>query len=159
MIEFQLDSGSGVATYLQLVQQYTSAAVGPVDAGGPVTDGAAGGGQVGDQPEHRAEGLPDLEREGLVRPRPGQGTFVVGTLPRTDPAMQARFLASMTNWLAKPSRRSRPRRYRSHLPNRIPKQLRRGGGMTLALQTDGLGKQYGRRWRCRTALWPSRKAR
>ncbi len=41
----------------------------------------------------------DLEREGLVRPRPGQGTFVIGSLPRTDPAAQARFLASMSNWL------------------------------------------------------------
>jgi len=41
----------------------------------------------------------DLEREGLVRPRPGLGTFIVGTLPRTDPATQARFLTSMTKWL------------------------------------------------------------
>jgi len=41
----------------------------------------------------------DLEREGLVRPRPGLGTFVVGSLPRTDPAAQARFMASMTRWL------------------------------------------------------------
>jgi GntR family transcriptional regulator len=41
----------------------------------------------------------DLEREGLVRARQGQGTFVVRTLPRTDPAAQARFLASMSDWL------------------------------------------------------------
>jgi GntR family transcriptional regulator len=41
----------------------------------------------------------DLEREGLVRARPGAGTFVTRTLPRTDPAAQARFLASMTDWL------------------------------------------------------------
>ena len=41
----------------------------------------------------------DLEREGLVRPRPGQGTFVVRTLPRSDPAAQGLFLASMTTWL------------------------------------------------------------
>jgi GntR family transcriptional regulator len=43
----------------------------------------------------------DLEREGLVRPRPGQGTFIVGTLPRSDPAVQERFLTSMTAWLRK----------------------------------------------------------
>jgi GntR family transcriptional regulator len=41
----------------------------------------------------------DLEREGLARARPGQGTFIVGSLPRTDPAAQARFLASMTKWI------------------------------------------------------------
>jgi GntR family transcriptional regulator len=43
----------------------------------------------------------DLEREGLVRPRPGQGTFVVGALPRRDPAAQERFLISMSTWLRK----------------------------------------------------------
>jgi GntR family transcriptional regulator len=42
----------------------------------------------------------DLEREGLVQPRPGQGTFVVGTLPRTDPLVQARFLKAMDSWLS-----------------------------------------------------------
>ena len=41
----------------------------------------------------------DLEREGLVRARPGQGTFVIGSLSRTDPATQARLLTSMTDWL------------------------------------------------------------
>ena len=43
----------------------------------------------------------DLEREGLVRPRPGQGTFIIGTLPSTDPATQPRFLISMIDWLRK----------------------------------------------------------
>ena len=41
----------------------------------------------------------DLEREGLVRGRPGQGTFVIGRLPGTDPAAQRRFLAAMTDLL------------------------------------------------------------
>ena len=34
-----------------------------------------------------------------MRGRPGQGTFVTRTLPGTDPATQARFLAAMTDWL------------------------------------------------------------
>lgn len=34
-----------------------------------------------------------------MRARPGQGTFVTQTLPGTDPATQARFLAAMTDWL------------------------------------------------------------
>lgn len=41
----------------------------------------------------------DLEREGLVRARPGMGTFVVGRLQRSDPAAQARFRKSMAAWL------------------------------------------------------------
>jgi GntR family transcriptional regulator len=41
----------------------------------------------------------DLEREGLVRARPGQGTFVTRSLPGSDPITLARFLESMTEWL------------------------------------------------------------
>src|SRR5215831_12189819 len=43
----------------------------------------------------------DLERDGLVRARPGLGTFVVGRLPRTDPAAQDRYRRSLTEWLRK----------------------------------------------------------
>ena len=41
----------------------------------------------------------DLEREGLVRGRPGQGTFVIRSLPGIDPVAQGRFLAAMTDLL------------------------------------------------------------
>ena len=41
----------------------------------------------------------ELERDGLVRARPGQGTFVVGTLPRSDPATQSRLFASLADWI------------------------------------------------------------
>ena len=37
--------------------------------------------------------------KGWSRARPGVGTFVVGSLPRIDPAAQARFLASLAEWL------------------------------------------------------------
>ena len=83
MIEFQLDAGSGVATYLQLVQQVHQAL------------------QLAINPNTVLKAYRDLEHEGLVRARPGLGTFVVATLPRTDPAAQARFLASMREWLRK----------------------------------------------------------
>jgi GntR family transcriptional regulator len=41
----------------------------------------------------------DLEREGLVRARPGMGTFVTRSLPGTDPATLNRFLSTLTDWL------------------------------------------------------------
>src|SRR5580658_8467454 len=41
----------------------------------------------------------ELEREGLVRARPGLGTFVTRAPSGPDPATQARFLAAMTDWL------------------------------------------------------------
>ena len=41
----------------------------------------------------------ELERDGLVRARPGLGTFVTRSPSGTDPATQARFLAELTGWL------------------------------------------------------------
>jgi GntR family transcriptional regulator len=41
----------------------------------------------------------ELEREGLVRARPGLGTFVTRLPSGTDPVTQARFLAELARWL------------------------------------------------------------
>jgi GntR family transcriptional regulator len=41
----------------------------------------------------------DLEGEGLARARPGQGTFIIGSLPATDRAVQARLPGALTDWL------------------------------------------------------------
>jgi GntR family transcriptional regulator len=41
----------------------------------------------------------ELEREGLVRARPGLGTFVTRSPSGPDPAVQARFLAELAGWL------------------------------------------------------------
>ena len=41
----------------------------------------------------------ELERAGLARARPGLGTFITRSPSGTDPAMQARFLSEMTDWL------------------------------------------------------------
>ena len=102
MIEFQLDTGSGVATYLQLVQQVRPALqLGLLEPGDRVPTAQQVVAKLAINPNTVLKAYRDLEREGLVRARPGLGTFVVGTLPRTDPAAQARFLASMTAWLRK----------------------------------------------------------
>ena len=100
MIEFQLDAGSGVATYLQLVQQVHQALqLGLLKPGDQLPTAQQVVAKLAINPNTVLKAYRDLEREGLVRARPGAGTFVTGTLPRTDPAAQARFLASMTNWL------------------------------------------------------------
>jgi GntR family transcriptional regulator len=90
-IEFQLDIASGVATYQQLVQQVHQARQLPT-AQQVVA-------QLAINPNTVLKAYRDLEREGLVRARPGQGTFIIRSLPRTDPAAQTRFLGSMTDWL------------------------------------------------------------
>ena len=100
MIEFQLDAGSGVATYLQLVQQVHQALqLGLLKPGDQLPTAQQVVAKLAINPNTVLKAYRDLEREGLVRARPGAGTFVVRTLPRTDPAAQARFLASMTDWL------------------------------------------------------------
>jgi GntR family transcriptional regulator len=100
MIEFQLDAASGVATYLQLVQQVHQALqLGLLEPGDQLPTAQQVVAKLAINPNTVLKAYRDLERGGLVRARPGLGTFVVGTLPRTDPAAQARFLALMTGWL------------------------------------------------------------
>jgi GntR family transcriptional regulator len=100
MIEFQLDTASGVATYLQLVQQVRQALqLGLLEPGDQLPTAQQVVAKLVINPNTVLKAYRDLEREGLVRARPGMGTFIVGTLPRTDPAAQAQFLASMTDWL------------------------------------------------------------
>jgi GntR family transcriptional regulator len=100
VIEFQLDPTSGVATYLQLVQQVHQALqLGLLEPGDQLPTAQQVVAKLAINPNTVLKAYRDLEREGLVRPRPGQGTFVVGTLPRRDPAAQARYLASMTGWM------------------------------------------------------------
>ena len=100
MIEFQLDSTSGVATYLQLVQQVHQALrLGILEPGDQLPTAQQVVGRLAINPNTVLKAYRDLEREGLVRARPGQGTFIVGSLPSTDPAAQQRFISSMSEWL------------------------------------------------------------
>ncbi len=100
MIEFHLDSSSGVATYLQLVHQVHEALrLGLLEVGDRLPTAQQVVGALAINPNTVLKAYRDLEREGLVRARPGLGTFVVGALPRTNPEAQARFRRSMNAWL------------------------------------------------------------
>jgi GntR family transcriptional regulator len=100
MIEFQLDAASGVATYLQLVQQVHQALqLGLLEPGDQLPTAQQVVAKLAINPNTVLKAYRDLEREGLVRARPGQGTFIIRSLPRTDPATQAKFLAAMSEWL------------------------------------------------------------
>jgi GntR family transcriptional regulator len=99
MIEFQLDETSGVATYLQLVQQVHQALrMGLLRPGDQLPTAQQVVAKLAINPNTVLKAYRDLEREGLVRARPGRGTFVTGSLTG-DPATQTRFLATMTDWL------------------------------------------------------------
>jgi len=100
MIEFHLDPSSGVATYLQLVQQVHQALrLGLLEPGDQLPTAQQVVAALVINPNTVLKAYRDLEREGLVRPRPGLGTFVVGRLPGTDRAAQIRFRKSMSTWL------------------------------------------------------------
>jgi GntR family transcriptional regulator len=99
-IEFQLDTTSGVATYLQLVQQVHDALrLGLLEPGDQLPTAQQVVAKLAINPNTVLKAYRDLEREGLVRGRPGQGTFVTRTLPGTDPDTRARLLAAITDWL------------------------------------------------------------
>ena len=100
MIEFQLDEGSGVATYVQLVQQVHQALrVRMLEPGDQLPTAQQVVAKLAINPNTVHKAYRELEREGLVRARPGLGTFVIRSLSGTDAATQARFLAAMTDWL------------------------------------------------------------
>src|ERR1700675_3532310 len=102
MIEFRLDSRTGVTTYLQLVHQVRHALrLGHLRPGDQLPTVREVVAKLAINPNTVLKAYRDLEREGLVQPRPGQGTFVVGTLPRNDRAAQPRYLASMSDWIRK----------------------------------------------------------
>ena len=81
MIQFQLDAASGVATYLQLVQQVHDALrLGLLEPGEQLPTAQQVVAKLAINPNTVLKAYRDLEREGLVRARPGQGTFVIRSL-------------------------------------------------------------------------------
>jgi GntR family transcriptional regulator len=100
VIEFHLEPASGVPTYVQLVHQVRQALqLGLLEPGDRLPTAVQVVTSLAINPNTVLKAYRDLEREGLVRARPGLGTFVVGQLPRTDPAAQAKFRKSMAAWL------------------------------------------------------------
>ena len=100
MIEFQLDETSGVATYLQLVQQVHQALrMGMLELGDQLPTAQQVVAKLAINPNTVHKAYRELERAGLARARPGLGTFITRVPAGTDPATQARFLTAMTDWL------------------------------------------------------------
>src|SRR5215475_12443719 len=100
MIEFHLNPASGVATYLQLVQQVHQALrLGLLEPGDRLPTAQQVVASLAINPNTVLKAYRDLEREGLVRARSGQGTFVARSMPGSDRQIQAQFAASLTEWL------------------------------------------------------------
>jgi len=100
-IEFSLDPGSGVPTYLQLVQQVEHALrLGSLELGDQlprVKDVVA---SLAINPNTVAKAYHELETKGLTIGRPGQGTFIQSTLnPVALPELTV-LRRSLLGWLA-----------------------------------------------------------
>jgi len=105
VIEFHLNSRSGLAPYLQLIQQVRHALrLGLLREGDQmpkVKDVAAG---LAINPNTVLKAYRELEYEGLVAARPGIGTFVTGTLGGAPLSAHGPLRRDLQRWLAKARR-------------------------------------------------------
>lgn len=100
MIEFHLDNHSGVAAYLQIVQQVKQALrLGLLDKGDQLPTVREVVAKIAINPNTVLKAYRELEREGLVSSRPGQGTFVERTLAGPSLATQAALRRGLTRWI------------------------------------------------------------
>jgi GntR family transcriptional regulator len=102
LIEFRLDRGSGVATYLQLVHQVRHALrLGVLQPGDRLPTAKEVVAQLTINPNTVLKAYRELEHEGLVQGRPGLGTFVVRTLAGPSLAGQAALRQELEAWLGR----------------------------------------------------------
>jgi GntR family transcriptional regulator len=100
VIEFHLDPRSGVATYLQIVQQVKEALrLGLLDVGDQLPTVREVVADLAINPNTVAKAYRDLEREGLVTARQGRGTFVSGTLATPSLRHHESLRAQLERWL------------------------------------------------------------
>jgi GntR family transcriptional regulator len=102
MIEFHLDTHSGVSPYLQIVQQVRRALrLGLLREGDRLPTVKEVVASLAINPNTVLKAYRELEHDGLVAARPGVGTFVTRTL--SDPSLAAHgpLRQDLVRWLAK----------------------------------------------------------
>jgi DNA-binding transcriptional regulator YhcF (GntR family) len=100
MISFRVDGQSGVPPYLQIVRQVRQAVrMGVLDVGDQLPSVREVVAAVVINPNTVLKAYRDLEREGLVEPRSGQGTFVRGLPAGPPPGTHSRLGRSLARWV------------------------------------------------------------
>jgi|SRR5579872_1015722 len=100
MIRFRLDSRSGQPTYRQLVQQVRRALrLGMLEIGDQLPTVKEAVSYLAINPNTVLKAYRELELEGLVQSRQGQGTFVVQGLRGITTSEHARLRRSLSRWL------------------------------------------------------------
>lgn len=102
MIEFRLDPRSGVASYLQIVQQVRQALLlGMLGEGDRLPTVKQVVAMVEINPNTVLKAYRELEIEGLVVAKPGAGTFVTKTLAQASITEHEPLRRELEAWLAK----------------------------------------------------------
>ena len=101
MIEFYLDTKSGIPPYLQVVQQVRRALkLGLIGEGDRLPTIKEVVGTVAINPNTVAKAYRELEHQGLVTARIGVGTFVAATVRDPSLAEHGRLRIGLESWLA-----------------------------------------------------------
>ncbi len=102
MIDFRLDGRSNAVPYLQLVEQVRRALrTGLLEPGDRLPTVREVAESVSINPNTVLKAYRQLEHEGLVEGRPGQGTFVVRSLAGPSLASHAALRQELRAWLRK----------------------------------------------------------
>jgi GntR family transcriptional regulator len=102
VIEFHLDTRSGVAPYMQLIHQVRHAMrLGVLTEGDKLPTVKEVVGRIAINPNTVLKAYRELEYEGLVKLRTGVGTFVTRTLSDDSLAAHAPLRAELEDWLGR----------------------------------------------------------
>jgi GntR family transcriptional regulator len=102
VIEFHLETRSGVAPYMQLIQQVRRALrLGLLSEGDRLPTVKEVVAKIAINPNTVLKAYRELEHEGLVQPRPGLGTFVTRTLANESTAAHGPLRAELRQWFGR----------------------------------------------------------
>ncbi|GAA0898341.1 GntR family transcriptional regulator [Pseudonocardia zijingensis] len=104
-MEFRIERRSGVPTYLQIVRQVEQALrLGTLLPGDRLPTAKAVVAQTAVNVNTVLKAYRELERAGLVEPRPGLGTFVLQSLARPESEDDARLRSELEQWMERAAR-------------------------------------------------------
>jgi GntR family transcriptional regulator len=105
VIEFHLDSRSGVSPYLQIVQQVRQALrLGLLHKGDQLPTVKEVVAQLAINPNTVLKAYRELEHQGLAGARPGVGTFITESLGSESIAAHGPLRVALQSWIAKARR-------------------------------------------------------
>ncbi|GHI98747.1 MULTISPECIES: GntR family transcriptional regulator [Streptomyces] len=102
IVEFRIDRRSGVPAFQQIVQQTKQALrLGVLVPGDRLPTAKSVAEVSAVNPNTTLKAYRELEREGLVEPRPGRGTFVRRTLARPSAGTDSPLYGELAAWVSR----------------------------------------------------------